>query len=185
MKHVLGKSITFLCGFCCCLFLVAWFRSHRATDLIVWGTRGGHYYEIVTIPGQFRFTRVTNWSGDPPSFRWWESGLIPPSWPVLGQQPVRTTWLPVGIGLQQGYRRINDPAGGPQAYAPMTVAYQIFAVPFAVPVLLTGMIALLPFARRIRLRRVREERVTRGLCPACGYDLRATPGRCPECGNAA
>jgi hypothetical protein len=36
-------------------------------------------------------------------------------------------------------------------------------------------------AARRRFRRRRRARA--GLCPACGYDLRATPGRCPECGT--
>ena len=29
-----------------------------------------------------------------------------------------------------------------------------------------------------------ERRKAQGLCPECGYDLRATRGPCPECGVA-
>ena len=52
-----------------------------------------------------------------------------------------------------------------------------------VPYWFTGPVAgVLPYLWVARFRR-RRERTRSGLCPDCGYDLRATPGRCPECGT--
>jgi hypothetical protein len=56
------------------------------------------------------------------------------------------------------------------------------------PYVLALGLALLPaarFARKGARWGLRRKRRAGGLCPACGYDLRASPGRCPECGAVA
>jgi hypothetical protein len=180
MWRVFVKVTAIVSALICCASILAWSRSHTRVDVMYWSRPGGIYYEGVTIPGQFRITRVTGYPCNPALVRF--HGAPAPSVPVFGQQPVRAAWTPLGIGLDGGSRRVNGQAVGAPS-GPLTVAYQIVAVPFAVPALIFGFIALLPLLRRRRRRKVSRERATRGLCPSCGYDLRATPGRCPECGR--
>jgi hypothetical protein len=45
-----------------------------------------------------------------------------------------------------------------------------------------GFFAVFWFVTSRRIRRD-EQREHQGLCPKCGYDLRATPRHCPECGQ--
>jgi hypothetical protein len=103
---------------------------------------------------------------------WWEPR--PHRWTY-----VASTWeyAEPASGLQVdalgfGFSRLDGTSAGSPYVDTWTV------VPFWAVTVVT---AILP-ASRIAARVRRSRRARAGLCPSCGYDLRASPDRCPECG---
>jgi hypothetical protein len=66
--------------------------------------------------------------------------------------------------------------------ASRTSSITMLIVPFWTLTTITALPPLAWLARRVRARRGSHRS---GVCPTCGYDLRASPDRCPECGNVA
>ena len=96
----------------------------------------------------------------------------PDAWTYSGVRPRPALTPEESFGIH--YVRKRD------QIAPGVVHYTLHAgIPHG---LVAALAVILPAVRTWSwLRRRHRHRV--GLCPACGYDLRATPGRCPECGR--
>jgi hypothetical protein len=72
-------------------------------------------------------------------------------------------------------------------HAPLSGGYVVRVTAYVLELphwVLALVFALPPIVSAVQRSRAGRKR-SRGLCPQCGYDLRASPDRCPECGAAA
>ena len=82
----------------------------------------------------------------------------------------------VAARVPGGFRALGFAFRGGDATGDGASGPRLVFFPLWLPAMLLAVLPALWLRRRRRLKP--------GLCPACGYDLRATPGRCPECGTS-
>ena len=155
--------------------LILWPVSHYREVHTSYGTADGRGYLLGANGGWIQGEYVTAYSA-------WRG------WQFQASNPVWTPWS------YQDYLTWNTPdPDDPSARTYLGVSwYQIptepgqaidgMSIPFSYLALLFSILPLLAFRS---IRRRRKAAKAAGLCPKCGYDLRAhQPGdRCPECGT--
>ena len=132
-----------------------WVRSYQGPEHVIWQTRGGRLFNVISGHGTVDFLTI-------------------PRWPQV-EETRYDRWAPyVYYGTRYSKRLLGfgtDVIWPEYGGRYVNVPHWFFVVCFA------GMGFL--FWRAWWRRRASCE----GKCRVCGYDLRATPQRCPECGE--
>ena len=163
-------KIAFIVSMVLCIGLcVAWIRSFWVADAWGWssgkrsvqcGFAGGRLRLDTTLLGE----DGGQWPGSSLAHVEYKASMDPP-----------THRLPARLGnLGFAYERRSQPHN---------YTSSLLLIPLWALVALLAALSLL--LRRLARWAMQAERRARGLCPNCGYDIRATPGVCPECGLAS
>jgi hypothetical protein len=165
MKRRLLNVLTALSLLLFVAVVAVWVRSYFAAEY-VWYQPAGRVIELIATKGKLECYRAR--FGANSRFAFTERfGRRPgPPWDIVPGGPGSPGgWNFAGFG----HVRVVDASGD----------VTMDVVPLWALVLAAAVAPALGLRRRL-LRRARGRT---GLCPVCGYDLRATPDRCPECGT--
>jgi hypothetical protein len=156
-----------------------WIRSHVVSDSLVW-TRTDGARQARTAPGHLLLGfDLSDGSHQPATAYGLRHEKEPPLSVTALTLPIYT--LSIGPGdTWEVWRR-----GGVGWWRWRSADRQTSIARLALPLWpLAAAAAVLPLSRYVLHRHARRRRLRQvGLCPTCGYDLRATPDRCPECGS--
>ena len=174
MRRRLLNAFTALSLLLCIAVSALWVRSESVCDQAV---RLGARYGWIAVSqyGWFRL-RIDRRAEPDPTTDVWEREAFPAKRVSYNPGPFPFRWQWARFAAGHGF--------GGLASSTINDRYFLLGFPHWFPALGFALPSAIRVGSALRQRR-RQRRRERGLCPGCGYDLRATPGRCPECGSAA
>ena len=173
IRRWLSPTLAVLSLALCAASVALWARSSNTSEWVEW-VHGRHFYAASTARGAIALTYSYITNADYPHFAF-ESVAWPDMNSVYQSEHHPTFWNAFGFRYDDSMRIVyregdgsTSSGGRCRVQFPLYVAVVFFT--------------LAPLGYGFQIFRHRRRR-TQGICPNCGYDLRASPDRCPECGR--